>query len=236
MKLSRVATAAVLLITAATVTGQRGRNSDIGKRPSEVLDPKTVRSLQTPLVVQRIETEQQATDRQISRLSGQMQTVVEQLQQIAKNQSQIVTNTQAVTDLERRVAAIEERVISDEKAGATDPANIAVLATKVDGLVKVGGWLIGTTATLAVSGIIFLIKRLRSGAVVTMKWAEQDARVQDRSRSVISSKLDEAIQKSDAAYEAANEVNAKIESIGVHMNDNRPLSQEGDHDEKEQEG
>lgn len=233
MRIAPVATATVLLVTAVTVTGQRG---DIGKRPSEVLAPKTIQKLQTPPIIQRMETEQQATDRQISRLSGQMQTVIEQLRSLAESQGQIVTNTQATTDLQRRITALEERVITNEKTASTDPANIAVLGTKVDGLVKVGGWLIGTTATLAVSGIIFLIKRLRSGAVVTMKWAEQDAKVQDQSRSVISSKLDEAIQKSDAAYQEANTVNRKIETIGVHMNDNRPLSTQGDPDAEEQAG
>ena len=210
----------------ATVAGQRG-GKDIGKTPREVLDPKTIKSIQTPLV-QRLETEQQSVDRQLARLSAQMQVAVEQLRMLSESQGQIVINTQATIDLQRRISALEERVISDEKAGATDPANIAVLGTKVDGLVKVGGWLIGTTATLALSGIIFLIKRLKSGAVVTMKWAEQDAVKQDQNKAMLSGKLDEAIEKSDAAYREANTVNRKIESIGVQMVDHKPLS-EGEH-------
>jgi len=219
------ATVAAALV--ATVAGQRGGN-DIGKTPREVLDPKTIKSIQTPLV-QRLETEQQSVDRQLARLSGQMQSVVDQLRLLSESQGQIVINTQATIDLQRRVTSLEARVIDDEKSGATDPTNIAVLTTKVDGLVKVGGWLIGTTATLAVSGIVFLIKRLKSGAVVTMKWAEQDAQKQDQSRSLLTSKMEEAIEKTDAARLEVNTINQKIESIGVHIAaDHKPLPEKED--------
>ena len=215
--------ATITAVLVATIAGQRG-GKDVGKRPSEVLDRRTMKAIQTPLA-QRIENEQESVDRRLSQLSGQMQVVVEQLRVLSEAQGQIVTNTQATIDLQRRITALEARVIDDEKAGATDPANIAVLGTKVDGLVKVGGWLIGTTATLAVSGIIFLIKRLKSGAVVTMKWVEQDAVRQDESCVILSGKLDEAIEKSDVAYREANTVNRKIESIGVQMADHKPLSE-----------
>jgi len=224
--------ASALAAVAASIIGQR---SEIGRSPKEVLDPKTVQAIQTPAVQklqQRIESEQQSVDRRLSQLSGQMQVVVEQLRVLAQSQSQIVSNTQATIDLQRRISALEDKVVQDERAGSADPANIAVLGTKVDGLVKVGGWLIGTTATLAVSGIVFLIKRLKSGAVVTMKWAEQDAIHQDQTRIVLSSKLDEAIEKSDAAYREANTVNQKIENIGMQMSDHKPLSGAEPHADK----
>ncbi len=226
--------ASVLAAVAASIIGQR---SEIGRSPKEVLDPKTVKAIQTPLaqkLEQRIESEQQSTDRRLSQLSGQMQVVVEQLRNMAEAQNQIVANTQATIDLQRRMAAIESRVIQNEKDSSSDPANIAVLGTKVDGLVKVGGWLIGTTATLAVSGIVFLIKRLKSGAVVTMKWAEQDAAKKSEDlfsyRQGLLDKLDEVKERADAAYLESNNVNNKIESIGMHMNDNKPLNPQGEHD------
>ncbi len=207
--------ASVLAGVAASIIGQR---SEVGKRPSEVLDPKTVKSIQQPLA-QRIESEQQSVDRQLSRLSGQMQVVVEELRELSQAQGQIAVNTQATADLQRRISALEDRVISDEKVNSTDPGNIQVLNTKVDGLLKVGGWILGTTGTLLIGAAIAFAKRLHSGGIVTMKWAKQDAEHQDEARNELVSKVDEAIRE-------ANTVNKKIETIGMHMNDNKPLEGE----------
>ncbi len=216
--------ATVLAALAATIIGQR---SEVGKTPREVLDPKTVKSIQQPLA-QRIESEQQSVDRRLSQLSGQMQVVVEQLRIMAQSQSQISTNTQATIDLQRRMTAVEDRLGADEKSGATDPANIAVLNTKVDGLVKVGTWTLITALSLLGSGAAFVVKRAINGGVVTMKWAQQDAQKKSEDltsyREGLFTKLEEVKEKAEAAYSEANHVNQRIESIGLHTNDNKPLS------------
>ncbi len=216
--------ATVLAALAASIIGQR---SEVGKTPREVLDPKTVKSIQQPLA-QRIESEQQSVDRRLSQLSGQMQVVVEQLRIMAQSQSQISTNTQATIDLQRRMTAVEDRLGADEKSGATDPANIAVLNTKVDGLVKVGTWTLITALSLLGSGAAFVVKRAINGGVVTMKWAQQDAQKKSEDltsyREGLFTKLEEVKEKAEAAYSEANHVNQRIESIGLHTNDNKPLS------------
>jgi len=192
--------------------------TDVGKNPKDVLNPKTLRQ-----ITGQPEPVPGSVERQLAYLAAKQQIILEQLQVVMQLSQQVATNTPRISNLEQRMDGVEASVREHIKAGSSDPSNIAVLQTKVDGIVNSLTWVLAGVGSLMLAAIGVAVKRVVNRNIPP-QWAAKESGQQAEYRSAVITKLTEVKSSAEAAYQEANSVNTKLSNIGVEMKDHKPLN------------
>lgn len=178
-----VASSACFRLAVAAALALLACGQETGRTPKEVLDPRAYDALtKYPLdqLLDRMDAFEKrsaqkldAIQQQHMYLSEQQRVILDQLKLLQEIRAQVIADSQRLTALDVRVTGDEAQFRRHEDSQIGDPRAIAVLEEKVNGIARVGIWLLCGVGSLILTAVGILLRRLYSGAVVVIRQKER---------------------------------------------------------------
>ena len=140
----------------------------LGAKPREVLSPATIEQLtKSPIqqLVDRVETVEGRSTRVLSNIQQQHAYLLEQQRAILEELRAAAGATDRLGDIEQRLRASEAALHRLESSN--EATQIAVLQSKMDGILKAVSWILGAVGSLVMGMLGLMVRRLYAGWILT---------------------------------------------------------------------